>query len=177
MGEETIDKVQESIGQVITPSHTLDHPLSGAADYKWDYWETLAEQFKLPVATAKHLARKYGTRAPDVLRLVDADPSLALPLVQGEAPIRAQVSYAVRHEMAQSIEDALARRIGLQLYGWGLAIQAAPAVAQVLRKELGWSEDEELAALEQYAAKVNHMLTSAGLEPVSVATGLVAGRS
>lgn len=62
-------------------------------------------------------------------------------------------------------------------YRWGLAIQAAPAVAQVLRKELGWSEDEELAALEQYVAKVNHMLTTAGLEPVSVATGVVAGRS
>lgn len=177
MGQETIDKVQESIGEEITASPTIDHPLSGAADYKWDYWETLAEQFKLPVATAKHLAHKYGTRAPDVLSLVDADPSLALPLVQGEAPIRAQASYAVRHEMAQTMEDVLARRIGLQLHGWGLAIQAAPAVAEVLRKELGWSEDEELAALEQYAAKVNHMLTSAGLEPVAVATGLVAGRS
>ena len=95
----------------------------------------------------------------------------------GEAPIRAQVAYAVRHEMAQTIEDVLARRIGLQLYGWGLAIQAAPAVGEGLRKELGWSEDEESAALEQYAAKVNHMLTSAGLESVAVATGLVAGRS
>lgn len=177
MGQETIDKVQESIGEEVTLSPTIDHPLSGAAGYKWDYWETLAVQFKLPVATAKHLAHKYGTRAPDVLKLVDADPSLALPLVQGEAPIRAQVSYAVRHEMAQTMEDVLARRIGLQLYGWGLAIQAAPAVAEVLRKELGWSEDEELAALEQYAAKVNHMLTSAGLEPVAVAAGLVAGRN
>jgi len=177
MGQETIDKVQESIGGEITRSPTVDYPLSGAADYKWDYWETLAEQFELPVATAKHLAHKYGTRAPDVLRLVDADPSLALPLVQGEAPIRAQVSYAVRNEMALTIEDVLARRIGLQLYGWRLAAEAAPSVAEVLRKELGWSEDEESAALEQYAAKVNHMLTSAGLEPVAVATGLVAGRS
>lgn len=177
MGEETIDKVQDSIGDEVTPSPTADHPLSGAAEYKWDYWQTLVDQFRVPVATAKHLAHKYGTRAPEVLRLADSDSSLALPLVEGEAPIRAQVAYAVRQEMALTIEDVLARRIGLQLYGWRLAILASPAVAEVLRKELGWSEEEELAAVEDYVAKVNHMLSAAGLDPVVEATGLVTRRS
>ena len=177
MGQETIDKVQELMGEEVTPSPTTDHPLNGSADYQWDYWETLTEQFKMPVATAKHLAHKYGTLAPDVLGLVDSDPSLALPLVEGEAPIRAQVIYAVRNEMALNIEDVLARRIGLQLYGWRLAIQAAPAVAEMLRKELGWSEEKEWEEVDRYVAKVNHMLTTAGLEPVAAATGLVAGRS
>jgi glycerol-3-phosphate dehydrogenase len=177
MGQETIDKVQESIGDAVTPSPTTDHPLSGSADYHWDYWQTLRTQFKVSVATAKHLAHKYGTLAPDVLGLALSDPSLALPLVEGEAPIRAQVIYAVRNEMALTIEDVLARRIGLQLYGWRLAIQAAPAVGEVLRKELGWSEEKEAEAVGRYVAKVNHMLITAGLEPVALATGLVAGRS
>ncbi|HTW64267.1 MAG TPA: glycerol-3-phosphate dehydrogenase/oxidase [Bryobacteraceae bacterium] len=177
MGQETIDRVQELVGEEVTPSPTTDHPLNGSADYQWDYWETLAGQFKLPVATAKHLAHKYGTLAPDVLGLADSDPSLALPLVEGEAPIRAQVIYAVRKEMALNIEDVLARRIGLQLYGWRLAIQAAPAVAEMLRTELGWSEEKEWEEVDRYVAKVNHMLTTAGLEPVAAATGLVAGRS
>jgi len=176
MGQETIDKVQESIGDEITPSPTTDHPLSGAVDYQRGYWQTLTTQFKVPAATAKHLAHKYGTLAPDVLRLADSDPSLTLPLLEGEAPIRAQVVYAVRKEMALTVEDVLARRIGLQLYGWRLAAQAAPAVAELLRQELGWTEEGELAAVEQYVAKVNHILTTAGLEPVAVATGLVAGR-
>jgi glycerol-3-phosphate dehydrogenase len=177
MGQETIDKVQELLGEEVTPSPTTDHPLNGSADYQWDYWETLAEQFRMPAATAKHLAHKYGTLAPDVLAVADSDPSLALPLVEGEAPIRAQVIYAVRKEMALDIEDVLARRIGLQLYGWRLAIQAAPAVAEMLRKELGWSEEKEWEEVDRYVAKVNHMLTTAGLEPVAAATGLVAGRS
>jgi glycerol-3-phosphate dehydrogenase len=176
MGQETIDKVQESIGDAITPSPTTDYPLSGSAGYQWDYWQALRTQFKVSVATAKHLAHKYGTLAPDVLGLVLSDTSLALPLVEGEAPIRAQVIYAVRNEMALTIEDILARRIGLQLYGWRLAIQAAPAVAEILRKELGWSEEKEVEAVERYVAKVNHMLITAGLEPVAAATGLVAGR-
>jgi hypothetical protein len=63
-----------------------------------------------------------------------------------------------------------------KLYGWRLAIQAAPAVAEILRKELGWSEGKEVEAVERYVAKVNHMLITAGLEPVAAATGLVAGR-
>jgi glycerol-3-phosphate dehydrogenase len=168
MGQETIDKVQESIGEEVTPSPTPDHPLNGAADYRWDYWQTLADQFKVPVATAKHLAHKYGTLAPDVLSLVDSDRSLALPLVQGEAPIRAQVVYAAREEMALTIEDVLARRIGLQLYGWRLAIQAAPAVAAILRRELGWREEQEASALDGYVAKVNHMLTTAGLQRMAL---------
>jgi glycerol-3-phosphate dehydrogenase len=167
MGQETIDKVQESIGDAITPSPTTHHPLSGSADYQWDYWQTLADQFKLPVATAKHLAHKYGTRAPDVLGLVDSDSSLTQLLVEGEAPIRAQVVYAARKEMALTIEDVLTRRIGLQLYGWRLAILAAPAVAEILRHELGWSDEQEASALDEYVAKVNHMLTTAGLEPVT----------
>ena len=82
--------------------------------------------------------------------------------MQGEAPIRAQVVYAARQEMALTMEDVLARRIGLQLYGWGLAIQAAPAVAALLRSELGWSRDQEASALDEYVAKMNHMLTTAG---------------
>ncbi len=47
MGQETIDKVQEWIGEAVTPSPTPDHALSGAAHYQRDYWQTLADQFKI----------------------------------------------------------------------------------------------------------------------------------
>src|SRR5579862_3169790 len=115
MGQETIDRVQEYLGESVTPAQTPEHPLNGAADYSWDYWQSLVDAFRVPVTTAQHLARKYGTLAPQVLELVKSDATLALPLVEGQAPIRAQVVYAVRREMARSIEDVLARRIGLQL--------------------------------------------------------------
>ncbi len=121
--------------------------------------------FAIHAAAAQHLAHKYGTLAAEVLELANADRSLMMPLVEYEAPIRAQVVYAVRKEMAMSIEDVLARRIGLQLYDWRLAIQAAPLVAALLSQELGWSPAEEQAAIEAYVAKVNHMITSAGQLP------------
>jgi glycerol-3-phosphate dehydrogenase len=164
MAEETIDKVQEYLGSPRSPSHTAEHPLAGAIGYHWDYWQTLAQDFAVSESTAKHLAHKYGTQAPQVLELAKRDSSLALPLVDNEAPIRAQVVYAVRHEMARTLEDVFARRIGLQLFGWRLAIHAAPGAAALLGQELGWSPQEEQTALEQYIDKVNHLITSAGLK-------------
>ncbi len=164
MGEQTIDRVQEYLGGPTTPAQTAEHLLSGSVDYRLNYWETLCSEFHLPAATAQHLAHKYGTEAPSVLKIAESDPSLALPLVQGEAPIRAQVVYAARNEMAATVEDVLARRIGLQLMGWRLAIRATPVVASLLRRELGWSAAEEIAAVDQYVGKVNHMLEAAGQE-------------
>lgn len=165
MGEETIDKVQEYLGGPVTATHTKDHLLNGAVDYGWDYWQILAAEFKLPASTAQHLTHKYGTMAPDVLALVKSDPSLALPLVEGQTPIRAQVVYAARNEMALTIEDVLARRIGLQLFGWRLAVRATPVVAALLRRELGWSDAQEAAAISLYVSKVNHMLVVTGQKP------------
>src|SRR5580704_12251113 len=61
MGEETIDKVQESIGEEVTPAQTQEHPLSGSADYRPNYWQTVGSEFHLTADTAKHLVHKYGT--------------------------------------------------------------------------------------------------------------------
>ena len=165
MGQETIDKVQEYLGGPGLPTKTQEHLLSGSEGYRRDYWETLSSDFHLPAATAQHLAHKYGTAASAVAKMTESDPSLALPLVQGEAPIRAQVVYAARNEMALTIEDVLARRIGLQLIGWRLAIRAAAVTGALLRREFGWSAAEEAAAVDQYVAKVNHMLEVAGQKP------------
>jgi glycerol-3-phosphate dehydrogenase len=165
MGEEAIDKVQEYLSDAHSPSVTAEKLLAGADGYQRDYWQTLANEFALPVPTARHLAHKYGSLAPEVLELAKSDQSLALPLVDGAAPIRAQVIYALREEMATTMEDVLGRRIGLELFDWRLAIQAAPAVASLLSHELGWSSQQEQTALEKYVAKVNHMLTSAGQPP------------
>jgi glycerol-3-phosphate dehydrogenase len=172
MGEETIDKVQEYLGGSRSPSATSEHLLAGGVDYNADYWPKLADDFAISRPTAQHLAHKYGTLAPEVLELASSDRSLALPLVGNEAPIRAQVVYAARKEMALSIEDVLARRIGLQLYDWRLAVQAAPSVAALLGRELGWSPAEEQTAIDIYVAKVNHMITSAGQLPEPAPTAI-----
>jgi len=166
MAQQTIDQVEQSLSRPVSPSPTPHHLLAGAEGYHPGYSQQLISRHPfLSVATAEHLAHKYGTLAPAVLQLVFADDSLGMPLVPGASPIRAQVVYSVRHEMARTIEDVLARRIGLELFDWRLAAQAAPAVAELLAKELDWTPGEESAAVEQYIGRVHHLLASAGQKP------------
>jgi glycerol-3-phosphate dehydrogenase len=65
--------------------------------------------------------------------------------------------------MAMSIEDILARRVGLQFYSWKLASQAAPIVAQFLAREYGWSDELRRHAVDEYAGKLKRMSETAGL--------------
>jgi glycerol-3-phosphate dehydrogenase len=163
MAEETINEVQRSLGVDITASLTRDYPLAGTEGYTTDYWLELKQKYNLAPSTAQHLAYKYGVAAENVMHLVRKSSDLGLPLVEGLAPLRAQVVYAAREEMAQTLEDVLARRIGLELYSWKLTIQAAPLVASLMAGELGWSASERQSALAEYTTKVNHYLQTAGL--------------
>jgi len=165
MAEDTINAVQKFLGGPATPSQTLNHPLLGSDNYSQDYWQTIASNYRVSELTARHLVQKYGTRAPQVMNLAAADATLAAPLMEGLAPIAAEVIYAVRHEMATSIEDVLARRTGLQLYGWRDAIKAAPAVASLLAREFKWFAQRTQDSAAQYISKIRGLLQKAGLEP------------
>ncbi len=91
------------------------------------------------------------------------EPDLARPLLEGLAPIRAEVIFGARAELAATIEDVLARRIGLQLYGWRDAMRAAPDVADLLARELGWPEAAKREAVIEYLAKIEKWMQTSGI--------------
>jgi glycerol-3-phosphate dehydrogenase len=163
MAEEAINAVQKSLGGGVTQCVTRNHPLSGAAGYAPDYWQSLVSGYNLSEQTARHLAGKFGTTAPKVLELLQEDAELAKPILEELAPLRAEVVYCVRNEMAITIEDILFRRLGVQLYSWRSAIHAAPVVASILADQLGWSYEFERSATRQYVDRVNRFLQLAGL--------------
>jgi len=168
MAEDTIDHVQRYLGARVIDSPTRHHPLCGSENYSADYWRTLMTGYRVSESSARHLAGKFGTRAPQVLQLAVEQPALMQPIIVSQAPLRAEIVFAIREEMAQTIEDILARRIGLQVYDWRLAIQAAPVVAFHLAEELGWPPAETHHAVELYISKVNRMLETIGLAPEPV---------
>ena len=147
-----------------SPCKTLDYPLAGSLGYTPDFWKQLLENHAFTAATAQHLAEKFGTLSRSVLELAGADASLLQPIFKGGAPIRAEVVYAVRAEMAQTIEDVLCRRTGVQFHSWREAERAAPVVAQIIGRELDWSEAQTRDAVENYVASINRLLRSAGIE-------------
>ena len=171
MAEDAVNAVQKHLGIIVTESPTKNHPLIGSEGFTLDYWKKLASDYRIPEPTARYLAGKFGTAATKVLDLAREDPALAAPIVPGFPAVRAQVIYSARAEMAMTIEDVLFRRLGLQLYSWHSAIHAAPIVASLLGRELGWSPDQSGSAAREYQAKINRLLMLAGLEQERDSTG------
>jgi glycerol-3-phosphate dehydrogenase len=100
----------------------------------------------------EHLAGRYGTLAAEVLALVDGEPALGEPLVPGLPYLRAEAVYAVRAEMARSVDDVLSRRTRSRLLARDASARAADDVARIIGDELGWSDGtrrEQAAAYRQ----------------------------
>jgi glycerol-3-phosphate dehydrogenase len=88
----------------------------------------------------------YGSDAVALGALIDADPALGQRL-HTSLPIQAvQVVWAVRQEMAHTVDDVLARRTRALVLNAAAATQMAPAVARLMAEELGrdesWQRDQ-----------------------------------
>lgn len=166
MAEDTLDEVQKHLGGGGECS-TLRHPLMGSRNYTHELWQTLAKQYRVSEVTARHLAEKYGLCGSEVLELAEKEPDLARPLLEGLAPIRAEVTFGARKEMAAAIEDVLARRTGLQRYGWREAMRAASTVADLLAPELGWPEAAKREAVAAYITKIQKSMQNSGISPTA----------
>jgi glycerol-3-phosphate dehydrogenase len=176
MAEDTITAVQKATGAKVKDCVTKNYLLYGGEGFTENFWEELVRDYGISKESAHLLARKFGTAAKDVLKLARENPPLAQPLLPGHPYPKAVVVYTVREEMAMTIEDVLARRLGVQFYSWRAAIEAAPVVAALIGKELGWSDEQIRTASAAYVDKINRWLEHAGLARVS-STGTSAASS
>ena len=86
--------------------------------------------------TVEYLGRNYGTEFDKVLTLARQDKKLA-EIVNDDGEILAQVVYAVREEMAQSLADIVLRRTGIGTLG-NPGKEVLEKVAAVAAQELNW---------------------------------------
>ena len=163
MAEDTIHVVQKDLGLPQTESLTRNHILYGGEGFTDDYWKKLCRAHPISEGTARHLAAKFGTASETILELTAEDPTFMQPIHAEGRAIRAEVVYAVRYEMAATIEDVLARRVGMQFYSWTDCIDAAPVVGSLMKKELEWTKAATREAVASYVQKIHHFLDSAGL--------------
>src|ERR1039457_5088350 len=89
-----------------------------------------------PGAEAFGPLRVYGSDAPLIQDLMRAEPALAEPLDPALPYTGAEVVWAVRHEMARTVEDVLARRTRALFLNAKAAIRMAPRVAGLMAREL-----------------------------------------
>jgi len=78
----------------------------------------------------------YGSDASGIRKLMKADPALANPLHPSCQYTEAEVVWMIRFEMARTVEDVLARRMRLLFLDAKGAIALAPAVAEIMAREL-----------------------------------------
>ncbi|WP_064576653.1 glycerol-3-phosphate dehydrogenase/oxidase [Cupriavidus gilardii] len=132
MAEQTIDAAQKVIGKRAA-CRTKSAWLLGAAGYD-------AQAIVASGGLSAHLGERYGTEARFVSDLLQADPRLARPIVEGLPYTEAEVVYAARHELAATVDDVLSRRMRARLMARDASARAAARVGQLLQAELGLSE-------------------------------------
>ncbi|HEU4672591.1 MAG TPA: glycerol-3-phosphate dehydrogenase/oxidase [Candidatus Limnocylindrales bacterium] len=131
------------------PSRTHEIPLLGAAPQgSLDALaERLARECGLPADVATRLVERHGTEAQGIVGH-GTEERLGPDVGQLEAEVR----WAVREELALSLDDVLARRTRLAtlLPDRGAAI--APRVAAIVGAELGWDAARQAREVEAYLA-------------------------
>ena len=98
-----------------------------------------------------------GSRWSGVWAPVRDDPSLGEPLMAGLPYTRAEVAYAVTHEMAVSLADALVRRTHLAFECRDHGRGVAPIAADIAGERLGWDAVGRQRAVATYERETHRL--------------------
>jgi glycerol-3-phosphate dehydrogenase len=171
MAEDTIDTVVKHLGGR-TPAgvrrcRTKRLALLGASGLEALRRLGAAAQYGLDDEVFAALVGRHGGEAPAVLELATGRPELLAPLVPGLPHLRVEALWAVRHEMAMTLDDVLARRTRSLLRRAMAASDAAGDIGELLGPE--WGRDATVVGRDAgaFAAQARRDLFRAGLDPVS----------
>jgi glycerol-3-phosphate dehydrogenase len=158
MAEDTVDVVVQQLGEspktrrCITKSLRLIGATTAAKD---------------PVAMAhehSHLLGRYGTESAAVLALAEGSPDLLEPAIPGLPYTRAELVYAAREEMAQTLDDVLARRTRAVIQRAQPTMEAAHAAATLIAPDMGWNEQMAADQAADFIETCQKELLTAGLD-------------
>ncbi len=135
MGEDVVDRAEELGGLTRRACPTADLPLHGS------------EEISCNLTTE---IDAYGSDSRRIEALIAAEPELADYIDRRLDLQKAEVVWFARDEMARTVDDVLSRRCRALILDAAAAIDAAPAVAAILARELGWSEEREQAEIEAF---------------------------
>ena len=136
-------------------------PLFGADGYEELSGPDVAGRLGLAPDVVAHLAGRFGGHTRAVAAMVRERPDLGERLVPGLPYLKAEAVYAVRYEMALTLEDVLSRRTRALLLDVAATAGAAPSVAELVGAELRWSDDERARQVETFLALVERQRRAA----------------
>ncbi len=109
----------------------------------------------------ERLVATYGTNGERMVEGIAAEPILGERCAPGSAVTRAEVEYAVREEMALTLQDFLDRRARLFLWDPGNGLDEAEAAARFMAAKLGWNAARITSEVAEYRTHVQTTLAFA----------------
>ncbi|MET0753145.1 MAG: glycerol-3-phosphate dehydrogenase/oxidase [Pyrinomonadaceae bacterium] len=117
---------------------------------KWTTYRRMAEDVVNQAIRIAGLAEKscvteslkiHGADTADIRKMIEENPELAERIHANLPYQKAEIVRAIRDEMAQTVEDILARRTRALFLNAQAAIELAPEIARVMADELGKDEN------------------------------------
>jgi glycerol-3-phosphate dehydrogenase len=153
LAEEVVDEIVKQLGRD-ADCQTRTVPLPGSPALGLGALEhRLTTVSGLQTGAASRLARTYGARAEAVLALARVHPELAQPVDEDSGAIAAEIVFAAREEMAESLADILLRRTMIGL-GPSAGVGADERAARVGVAHLGWSEERAAREVASYRSHI-----------------------
>jgi len=133
MGEDLVDRTEKNHGWFNIPSKTTHLKIHG-------YKENVDHDNPLYF---------YGSDEEFIIKL-SKEEGMNETVSSSLKVIKAQVVWAVRNEMARTVEDVLARRTRCQLLDARESIKMAPKVAEIMAQEMGYDKAWEEQQINDY---------------------------
>lgn len=92
--------------------------------------------------SAMHLAARFGTEAKLINEMIAENPILGEQLIAGLPYLKAEAVFAVKYEMARTLDDILSRRTRARIINRRASVASARAVAELIAPLLNWGEQE-----------------------------------
>lgn len=144
LAEEVVDKISRRFGLRARPCLTAITPLPGASSFQ-------------PGSLNERLFRIYGTRAAEILKLAEAKPELAQVFDKETGAIAAEIVFAFKHELAQTLTDCLMRRTMVGLNS-SCGLTSVENAADIAQRHLGWTRErteQEIRSYRTYLARLS----------------------
>lgn len=161
MAADAVDAVTDALGRG-ERSCTEEIPLVGAAG--WDDVRSRADELARTAGVSaeivEHLLGRYGAETVDVLGYLRDEPALAEPLPGTEDYLAVEALVAAAIEGALHLDDVLTRRTRISIETLDRGVSAAPVVARLMARVLGWDDETIAREVEAYRTRVEAEIDS-----------------
>jgi glycerol-3-phosphate dehydrogenase len=174
MAKDTIDKVESILracpdspsGGLVSACKTAEQLLVGAENWEHEAYKIMARRYAVPEYVTRRLNRRYGSEAHKVLAFCWKDATLRQAILPGSPMLKCEIVHACVEEMACTLRDVCARRLGLELTDWQLTLDSLEPIALVMQEVLWFSSEERERMVEDYRNEILGFMKTADLAAV-----------